>query len=88
LQDSKHGRTPLSWAAENGYDAITRQLLGIGKVEVDSKDDTGRTPLSLAAENGHKASVKLLLATGNTNVDANDNYGRTPLFTLFESTVC
>jgi ankyrin repeat protein len=59
-KDSECGRTPLSWAAEKGHDAVVKLLLDTGKVDVDSQDKYGRTPLSLAAENGHDAVVKLL----------------------------
>jgi ankyrin repeat protein len=73
------GRTPLSWAAENGQDATAKLLLDTGKVDVDSKDNNGQTPLSWAAENGHEAIAKLLLDTGKVDVDSKNNNGRTPL---------
>jgi ankyrin repeat protein len=55
------GRTPLSWAAENGHEAMVRVLLGNQYVHSDSSDNEGRTPLSWASENGHEAVVKLLI---------------------------
>ena len=80
LQDSDR-RTPLSWAAERGHEAVVKLLLETDKVDVDSKDNyDGRTPLSWAAERGHEAVVKLLLETGKVDVDSKDSqYGRTPL---------
>jgi hypothetical protein len=77
-----YGRTPLSWAAENGHETVIKLLLATGEVDVDSKDtEYGRTPLSWAASNGHEAVVKLLLETGKVDVDSKDTeYGRTPLW--------
>lgn len=57
---SKNGRTPLSWAAGGGHEAVVKLLLETGKVNINSKSKDGRTPLSWAAENGHEAIVKLL----------------------------
>ncbi|KFY82053.1 hypothetical protein V498_08657 [Pseudogymnoascus sp. VKM F-4517 (FW-2822)] len=57
------GRTPLSYAAENGHKDSMMLLLERG-ADVNSKDAAGRTPLSYAAENGHKDSIMLLLERG------------------------
>ncbi len=58
------GQTPLSWAAENGHEAVVQQLLAKG-ADIETKDTWyGRTPLSWAAENGHEAVVQQLLAKG------------------------
>lgn len=80
--DSKDNdnRTPLSWAAANGYEATVKLLLETGKVEAGSKDNYNWTPISGAAQNGHEAIVKLLLETGKFNVDSKDIEGRIPLF--------
>jgi hypothetical protein len=59
-KDSKHGRTPLSWAAgswaaQNGREAVVKLLLETSKVDVDSKDsEYGRTLLSWAALTGYE----------------------------------
>jgi ankyrin repeat protein len=60
LKDS-YGRTPLSWAAIRGHEAVVKLLLETGKVDADSKDSGGQTPLPWAAFSGHEAVVKLLL---------------------------
>jgi ankyrin repeat protein len=79
LKDS-YGRTPLSWAAENGHEAAVKLLVDTDKVDVDSKGASySQTPLSRAAENGHEAVVKLLVNTGKVDVDSKDSYSQTPL---------
>jgi ankyrin repeat protein len=78
--DSKNtvdGRTPLSFAAQNGYLAIVKLLL-VRDVDPDSKDIYGGIPLSLAAVEEHEAIVQLLLAR-DVDPDSKDTDGRTPL---------
>ena len=76
---SVSGRTPLSWAAENGYEGIVKLLLGQEGVNPDSSSKSRRTPLSLAAENGHEGMVNLLLGREGVNPDISDRSGKTPL---------
>jgi hypothetical protein len=75
-KDSRYGRTPLSWAAENRREAVVKLLLEEG-AEIETKDKYDRTPLSWAAENGHETVVKLLLVKSNSRTG--DSVGRTPL---------
>jgi ankyrin repeat protein len=78
LKDT-YGRTPLSWAAEEGHEAVVRLLLVMDDVNSDSKDTYCQTPLSWAAGNGHEAVVRLLLAHNGVDPDSKDKYGQTPL---------
>jgi ankyrin repeat protein len=62
-----HKRTPLSWAAQNGQEAVVRLLLAVDANKASS-DKSGMTPLSWATRGNHEAIVQLLL--GNDDIDA------------------
>jgi ankyrin repeat protein len=64
-------------AAREEHEAIVKQLLEAG--EVDLKDKDGTTPLWWAAKGGHDTMVKLLLGTGKVDIDLKGKDGTTPL---------
>jgi ankyrin repeat protein len=70
-------RTPLSWAAEQGSEAVVTLLIAQG-ANIESRSCTGRTPLSWAAQQGHEAVATLLLANG-ADINSRDVDGRSPL---------
>ncbi|KAJ4250968.1 hypothetical protein NW762_011618 [Fusarium torreyae] len=90
--DSKHGRSALSWASENGYDNVVKLLIRGPKLrwktisklsflkgaKVDAQDAYGRTPLSYAAWNGHMAIVDRLVKQG-ARVNLQDKISGTPI---------
>lgn len=53
------GRTPLSWAAEDGQKIVVKLLVATEGVNPNSKDFNARTPGSLVAEHGHEIEAKL-----------------------------
>ncbi|KFY50133.1 hypothetical protein V495_00343 [Pseudogymnoascus sp. VKM F-4514 (FW-929)] len=71
------GRTPLSWAAWNGNEALVKLLLENG-ADVDSKNKENETALSTAVLFNYDAIVKVLVEKG-ADVDPKDRRGRTPL---------
>lgn len=77
LKDT-HGRTPLSYAAENGRESTVQLLLESDHIDPNSVDVNNRTPLSWAAECGHQQVVQSLLNAG-ARVDFQDRMGYTPL---------
>lgn len=58
---SYSGRTPLSWAAEKGHNAVMKLILE-KDTKLESKNKSSDwTPLSLAVEKRYKTVIKLLL---------------------------
>ncbi|KAF4954612.1 hypothetical protein FSARC_12052 [Fusarium sarcochroum] len=73
------GRTPLSWAAERGHEAIINLLLDWGASTEAPGMKRRQTPLFYAIWSGREAIVRLLLDRG-ANIEAQDKtLGRTPL---------
>jgi len=70
--ESPYSPTPLTVAAESGYDAVVRLLLGQHDVNPDAKDDRGQTPLWYAARKGHE-SVRHLLEQNGVDPNGTDD---------------
>lgn len=71
--------TPLSWAAEYGYEDLAKQLLADSRVEPNLRDKSGKTPLSRAAAGGKKQVLQLLLASSHVDPNVDDLCRQTPL---------
>lgn len=89
---TEHGRTPLSYAAEQGHGSVVQLLLAANGVDLDSKTSErtlyfslGTSPLSFAAQQGHAAVVRQLISTKGVNADSKDNNGLTPLLLAAQS---
>ena len=79
------GRTPLSWAAGTGHEAVVRLLVERGGVDINSRDSSyGRTPLIWAAYKGHGAVVRLLVEREGVEINAKDDEGNTALILAAE----
>jgi hypothetical protein len=63
----------LVYAAETGSVAVCSYLIGLGTLDLDSKDAKGRTPLYIAAEKGASVLTRMLLDKG---ADVNAHGGR------------
>ena len=71
------GRTPLSWAAQEGKLAIVRILIYRG-ANLDEADRERHTPLLRAVKSGHEAVACLLIDKG-ADIHAKNNWGSTAL---------
>ncbi|KAI9860062.1 MAG: hypothetical protein M1813_006410, partial [Trichoglossum hirsutum] len=73
-----NGRTPLSYASENGHMEICRYALEKG-ADIEAKDTIGQTPLHFAARGDREAVVRFLVVDKGADVEVKDNDGQTPL---------
>jgi len=73
------GKTPLSLAARNGYEAVLKQLLAHFDVDINSRDQEGSTPLSCAARHGNETVLTLLLNHSDVDINSRDVRSRTAL---------
>lgn len=72
------GRSPLSRAAGEGFNALLKLLLAAPDIDVDAQKKDGDTALRLAVVNNQVESVRLLLEAG-ANPDIQNADGNTPL---------
>jgi len=77
------GRTPLSWAAQEGRLRIV-ELLIQGRADLNETDSRGQTPLHQAVENRNEAVARLLLRYG-ADVNAQNKDGSTALIWASEN---
>src|ERR1700761_5530603 len=73
------GRTTLSWAAEEGYEAVVKLLLSPERIISKLNEKSKRTPLFRAISNGNMEVVQLLLEVAGVDLEDMDENGRTLL---------
>ncbi|KAL7924627.1 ankyrin repeat-containing domain protein, partial [Trichoderma austrokoningii] len=70
-------RTPLSWAASNGHEAMMRLLLEHG-ADIERMDIKGQTPLMRAIRKGDQTTIVQLLLEKGADIEVKDENGQTP----------
>ena len=71
------GESPLHWAAQNGYAAISEILINQG-IDLEARNYKGETALHAAVNSGYEPTVELLVHKG-ANVEARTEDGKTAL---------
>jgi ankyrin repeat protein len=61
-----NGRTALSYAPQEGHQAVMKVLLRRNDIDINSKDCTDRTPLSIATLSRQASRVMILTRIGRT----------------------
>jgi len=77
--DTEYGRTPLSWAAENGHEGVVKMFLEWRDIRKATLDGKNTTPLSLSLSDGHYGTLAVPLERRNDNYTATDRRARTTL---------
>ena len=73
------GRTPLSWAAGAGHEAVVQLLIERDNVEINAKDGNEYTALIWAAVRRHEAVVRLLIGRDDVEINAKNDREYTAL---------
>jgi ankyrin repeat protein len=75
---AQDGKSPLHWAADNGYLRVVTYFVKKCNASVKAVDIDSSTPLHKAARHGHAEVVSVLLSYG-ADVNAENTYHHTPL---------
>lgn len=73
-----NGRTPLSWAAQEGQLRLMELLLFHTEASISELDEGGQTPLYRAVRDGQDDAVELLLKNG-ANITTRNKDGSSPI---------
>ncbi len=79
LDQDRYCRTPLSYAAENGHEAVIKLLLAMRASMLTGGITMVGRRCHWLLEGAHETVVELLLATYGVDADSKDSDGRSPL---------